>query len=326
MTLIAQKHIYKQLARTKRIAASPAFAGLHVADAVAAPPAGASEANVTARLYNSNPAKQVMPAIMADVRVATGVADTDPRQAKQSKRSSQADQMEQSKHELGQSKSSEHDCRLGSSSASESEPEPDAACHYPTSLPRAEPSSRSPSPSGSASTSEFLPNPAASKPSKPPAQTTFLPSLMGGYLSGSDSASDPDDDPDARPARKNRMGQQARRMLWEKKFGANANHLRKQRRNDAKAARSRDAGWDLKRGATAPDERPRKQAKSTVGGGTGKTQGKPRGGDGKAKRPTARSRSNRDDTGHLHPSWEAAKKAKQQRPTAQFQGKKVVFD
>jgi hypothetical protein len=34
----------------------------------------------------------------------------------------------------------------------------------------------------------------------------------------------------------------------------------------------------------------------------------------------------KDDAGTLHPSWEAAKKAKEAKQTAAFQGKKVVFE
>jgi hypothetical protein len=34
----------------------------------------------------------------------------------------------------------------------------------------------------------------------------------------------------------------------------------------------------------------------------------------------------RDDVGALHPSWEAAKRAKELKKVAVFEGKKVVFD
>jgi len=34
----------------------------------------------------------------------------------------------------------------------------------------------------------------------------------------------------------------------------------------------------------------------------------------------------KDDAGPLHPSWEAAKKAKEAKQMASFQGKKVVFE
>jgi hypothetical protein len=34
----------------------------------------------------------------------------------------------------------------------------------------------------------------------------------------------------------------------------------------------------------------------------------------------------KDDVGVLHPSWQAAKKAKEAKKTATFQGKRVTFD
>ncbi|KAG5942555.1 hypothetical protein E4U53_007218 [Claviceps sorghi] len=52
--------------------------------------------------------------------------------------------------------------------------------------------------------------------------STFLPSLMGGYISGSESASDIED---ARP--KKRRGQRARQAIWEQKYGSSAKHLQK---------------------------------------------------------------------------------------------------
>ena len=39
-----------------------------------------------------------------------------------------------------------------------------------------------------------------------------------------------------------------------------------------------------------------------------------------------RKSKSKEISGSLHPSWEAAKKAKEQKTTAPFQGKKVVFE
>ncbi|KAK8045209.1 Protein bud22 [Apiospora rasikravindrae] len=75
-------------------------------------------------------------------------------------------------------------------------------------------------------------------PSKP-GDSTFLPSLMGGYISGSESDAS---DVDVAPARNNRRGQRARQAIWEKKFKQEAKHLNKPKD-------SRDDGWDAKRGA-----------------------------------------------------------------------------
>jgi hypothetical protein len=155
---------------------------------------------------------------------------------------------------------------------------------------------------------------AAAKASKTPAtSTTFLPSLMmGGYWSGSES--EPEEIDEA-PRRKNRMGQQARRALWEKKYGAGANHVKegKQKSN------GRDGGWDPRKGATDGDGARRRfgTGSNTMALGTDKRTGSQRG-PAAGKKP--------QDDKPLHPSWEAARKAKEQKTMAAFQGKKVVFD
>ncbi|KAF6227928.1 hypothetical protein HO133_007656 [Letharia lupina] len=168
----------------------------------------------------------------------------------------------------------------------------------------------------------------------PPISTTFLPSLsLGGYWSGSDSASSDNDSSAANiEVRKNRMGQQARRALWEKKFGKNANHVKKQ-------AQDRDQGWDARKGAQGLDERG-KRGRGRGGFGRGLDaagRGGSRGGGRFAKSTGANSdpvvaRKAKPSAaaaaaeGPLHPSWEAARKAKEQKKAVPFQGKKVVFD
>jgi BUD22 len=152
-----------------------------------------------------------------------------------------------------------------------------------------------------------------------PSKSTFLPSLtMGGYWSGSESP--PEDDVEIAP-KKNRRGQRARQQLWEKKYGASAKHLQKQKNND------RNQGWNLQRGAQSDNGRYRKRASKrgnmllrrdstqrSVASDANKVEVNPR-----------RSRP-RDDMGSLHPSWQAAKLAKEKKQSASFQGKKTVFD
>ncbi|KAF2965333.1 hypothetical protein GQX73_g8215 [Xylaria multiplex] len=79
--------------------------------------------------------------------------------------------------------------------------------------------------------------------------SAFLPSLMGGYVSGSESASDVDVAP---PTRKNRRGQRARQAIWEKKYGEKAKHHQKEKD-------PRDSGWDMKRGAVDDTTKPWKK-------------------------------------------------------------------
>ncbi|KAK0709821.1 Bud-site selection protein [Lasiosphaeria miniovina] len=159
-----------------------------------------------------------------------------------------------------------------------------------------------------------IPRPPPAKKKKKETATatdsTFLPSLMAGYISGSESASDIDVEP-----RKNRRGQRARQQIWEKKFKAEAKHLKKMARDD---------GWDSKRGAVeaGEDGKPWKRGIRNPLLGRGG-----RGGADKAPPLPPPKPKTRDDTGPLHPSWEAKKKLKLlQKDTAPYQGKKITFD
>ncbi|KAK3110178.1 hypothetical protein LTR53_015808, partial [Teratosphaeriaceae sp. CCFEE 6253] len=162
----------------------------------------------------------------------------------------------------------------------------------------------------------------SSEPRKAPAlkSSAFVPSLsMGGYISG--SGSDVEDIDEA--PRKNRRGQRARQQIWEKKYGAKAQHLQKQK---VDVKQSRDQGWDPKRGAmdgsarrsgrerrTEHVARGRPAKTSEVVGERHVEQVKPK---------------HRDDGGALHPSWAAAKVAKEKKTAAPvaFAGKKITFD
>ncbi|CZR52245.1 uncharacterized protein PAC_02122 [Phialocephala subalpina] len=187
----------------------------------------------------------------------------------------------------------------------------------------------------SESDSEPEPEPRPKKTSKPKVQSgkggnsTFLPSLMGGYWSGSESeASDLENAP---PAKKNRPGQMARRAIWEKKYGEKANHIKTGQ--GLVASRGKDDGWDAKRGA--------KDSSSGRGRGREPNRDKPKvmnrkdrrslmGGTGENATPIAPRneppKKMRDDVGVLHPSWQAAKIAKEMKKAVAFQGKKVTFD
>lgn len=147
----------------------------------------------------------------------------------------------------------------------------------------------------------------------PVRDSTFLPSLMGGYISGSESASDIDVAPP-----KKRLGQRSRQAIAEKKYGARAKHLRQERRNGG-----RDAGWDMKRGAVEAGDHNRKAPWKKGGPHQGNRydQG-PHQPQGQRTEPRP---TKRDDQGQLHPSWQAAKKAKEQK-AATFSGQKIVFD
>lgn len=155
------------------------------------------------------------------------------------------------------------------------------------------------------------------KASRIKAERGFLPSLMGGYISGSESeASDIDVAP---AARKNRRGQRARQAIWEKKFKEKAKHLSQEKT-------SRDDGWDLKRGAV--DGSARTPWKTGI-----KTPFERRAGGQRDELPANAAEPQvpkvprkKDNEGPLHPSWEARKKAKEAQETATYSGKKITFD
>lgn len=361
-------------------------------------PRNTAESNVLARLFKSNPVKNVLPDIMAGIRKLLGLDDmpsgknnNNSESAKDASRNEKSAWQIQSQREEVDASQSEseaeeravrkdersqlHDAHgeegsgrdedsvvadgdgsesdefaqfdaliaPGSDSEnSEAESEPEGISRTPALAADDISDSVSRSPSPSFSIADSPPPPPSKKTkgdkdsSKTPAKdTTFLPSLMmGGYWSGSESeATDDEAAASGPPRRKNRMGQQARRALWEKKYGVKANHVQNEQK---KQKHSRDSGWDTKRGATT-DGGGRGRGGKYGGGGRGGGFGRPQGGRGGAHSsgPSSASGANlvaakgkraSQDTGPLHPSWEAKRRAKEQAATASFQGKKVVFD
>ncbi|GKZ24605.1 hypothetical protein AbraIFM66951_012009 [Aspergillus brasiliensis] len=385
----AEKYLFKQLSKTKRIAESPVFIQFKEKKKITAEgPKSTAEANVTARLYKSTPVKNVFPGIMEGIRKLLGIEDKqqpaggdvkggekrkketkekptkeeksskkkDSSEAVSSKRTSASAEpeaeaelsgdedinMDDAGSEADSIDFAQFDSRLAPDSGDEDEDEDeDHSRDISDGISDEEEEedddqhihshqsnisiSRSPSPD----------SPPAKKPkgsskasSTPATSTTFLPSLtMGGYWSGSESEAEDGEAANEPPRRKNRMGQQARRALWEKKYGSGANHV-KQEMNKNRRNGGRDSGWDPRRGATGGGDRWGRGGGQH--GGRGRPQqrdqqyGRPQrdggggGGGGFQKKP--------EDNKPLHPSWEAARKAKEQKATAAFQGKKVTFD
>ncbi|PHH87918.1 hypothetical protein CDD83_8233 [Cordyceps sp. RAO-2017] len=145
--------------------------------------------------------------------------------------------------------------------------------------------------------------------------STFLPSLIGGYVSGSESASEIED---AKP--KKRRGQRARQAIWEKKFGASAKHLRKQSQKGG-----RDSGWDMRRGAVNGEEQGRRTPWKKGVRNPLATYANSPDQAGPVRRPEPKA-TKRDDEGSLHPSWAAKKKAQDAHKSVAFSGQKVVFE
>ncbi|KAK1149189.1 hypothetical protein N8T08_006409 [Aspergillus melleus] len=364
--IVAAKYLLKQMFKTKRIAETTAFTEFYAYKSKKIStegPKSPAEANVMARLYKSNPVKNVYPDIMTGIRDLLGLKDAPAGKkdgkgkeknggAKVQKSVSKAELDDISGGESGEEDEGENGGALGATSRKAggdddedqevSDAESDDFAQFDSRLaPDSEdedeqsgsedgsdggidlstakiPSdmsiSRSPSPDSPPAKKQKAKKTAAA----PITSTTFLPSLsMGGYFSGSESEAE---DVEEAPRRKNRMGQQARRALWEKKFGSGANHVKNQKE---KSRNNRDSGWDVRRGATDGREGPRGRRGQGRGGAMGPTGANalPRQGDRSRGAPPKKPEDNKP----LHPSWEAAKKAKEQK-AASFQGKKVVFD
>lgn len=364
----------KQLAKTKRIAESPEFARLRKSTSVSlSGPRDPAEANVTARLFKSNPVQNVLPDIMSGIRSVLGLEDLPPQKpVAMTERKAEDENVDTTRDNsdrrqaLDQSDDEDDSFKSdrplqiadsGDVSMDDAEDESNNFAHFDARLASASDESDSDAESDldnarrprskqeqydpaagltlspSESQDESAPDsPPASKMkgrkkaalADPPKDTTFLPSLMmGGYWSGSESG-DGDDVGNAEPApgRKNRMGQQARRALWEKKFGSKANHLKSEQK---KGKDNRDRGWDMHKGAMderGAEPRWRNHQSDPSSRDWRQTQGLRR---EDAVRPPQRPKASPEQK-PIHPSWQAARKAKEQKAQATFQGKKITFD
>ncbi|KAI9369070.1 Bud-site selection protein [Aspergillus egyptiacus] len=362
----AEKYLFKQLVKTKRIAESTVFVRFKQSKNIPVEgPKSTEEANVTARLFKSTPVKNVLPGIMDGMRGLFGLEPAgaagknnkggktqgkDTREDEKTKKKDtqrrgdavdgSEEEEEQSGDEArrrdvddmdvdaesGEEDYSHFDARLASDSEddnSDDDGSSDAEKRHTKSHPPPRSSmsiSLSPEPEPEP---ELEPEPKKKSKAKasttPATSTTFLPSLMmGGYWSGSESEPE---ELDEQPRRKNRMGQQARRALWEKKYGARANHVKEQKKKAGK--NGRDSGWDPRKGATGGDGDGGRR-KFGTGSNAMAMSGKDRMQQQGKENPRGGKKAQDDKP--LHPSWEAARKAKEQKATASFSGKKVVFD
>lgn len=306
------------------------------------------ETNVTARLFNSNRVKTVLPAIIEGIRGILGLDDVKTLANKATQkgevqiaskssavkairdsiqaRTPATDQNHlSSENEGAEDAFTQYDDRLASSSESENEEEefpPFRSLKSNYDPIRDLSLSSTPSVADSDSPPPIAKGSKSRKASEKSSTTTFLPSLtMGGYWSGTESEAEDDQSAAAALAtRKNRMGQQARRKLWEKKYGQNANHVRKQTDSS-----HRDRGWDVRRGATSQDYRGKDRGPDGRFASRSKIRGSALARDDRLQRPRVSARQAQEEK-PIHPSWEAARKAKEKKSQASFQGKKLVFD
>lgn len=159
------------------------------------------------------------------------------------------------------------------------------------------------------------------KSAKPATTTTtqqekfVLPALASGYFSGGSDDEEMEDDDSSKPRdrgynleqdevvkqattqRKNRRGQQARRAIYEKKFGNKANHIQKEKEDKQRKWAERQAEFE-KREARRKElgiEHPKQRTLPELP----------------------------EKLQPLHPSWEAKKKLSSAQ--VKFEGKKIVF-
>ncbi|KAH7020605.1 putative cellular morphogenesis protein [Macrophomina phaseolina] len=365
--VLAEAHLYKTLLKIKSIKEHPALPPwIKLPEG---PKVDTATMNVQARLFNANPTKEAMDAIVKDVRSILELDTARGPKAKRARSESEEESAAEKKKKRGKAKeeTAEDDeessdegkgadkdgeddewdsedfegfsDRIAASSDFESEEEGMSELkksYKPVrDLSFTPPSSREASPSQESTPDPTFSDSASGSPEPAPKtrakmkapvvenKSTFLPSLSAvGYISGSESEPEDLEDQIA-PPRKNRRGQRARQQLWEKKYGNSAKHLAKKKE---KEKNDRNAGWDAKRGAVDRDG-------SKGKGKFGRDKGMNRSGRGPKATDAntvelGKKKDHRDDSGKLHPSWEAAKLAKEKAKlnNVQFQGKKVTFD
>jgi hypothetical protein len=336
---VAKNHIAKSLFTAKRVRESPAFQVVYGVDPKFEPVSSPAKGNVLGRLFRSTVAMKAMASIMdstysvlgldgkARKTTASRIAQKEwPTDSHDDDIPKELDPMEvtseeeDSGHEAPASNLKDD---LANSDGTDDEDEGD---------PEEEDDLVASSDDGSVNEGSNLDEcpplkTAKTRPAEQPrpdrtskaGETSFLPSLsMGGYFSGPDDDSeDEEESTQPKKQRKNRRGQRARQQLAELKYGRNAKHLEKQ-------TKSRDAGWDVRKGAVG-----------TRGAADKTSKRSPR--ESRLDRPTRMTGSktsstskklSRDDSGPLHPSWEAAKLRKERAAgqKVKFEGKKVTFD
>ncbi|KAJ1303552.1 hypothetical protein OPQ81_011736 [Rhizoctonia solani] len=167
-------------------------------------------------------------------------------------------------------------------------------------------------------------------------ESRFLPSLATGFIRGDSDGSDIEDT-DAATGRKNRRGQRARKAIWEKKYGRNANHIKKAREEAVARGRGRGRG---RGGSTAGIGRgERLNAEGRAGDSGAPRGGAPAGRGGRVRPPPAPLPTTQDsgwpqrpakkekEEKPMHPSWIAKQRLKSKESiTAAPQGKKIVFN
>ena len=191
------------------------------------------------------------------------------------------------------------------------------------------------------------------------AESTFLPSLSVGFIRGDSDSEWSDSEAKTTDIRKNRRGQRARRAyvihfiecksllmmissIWEKKYGKNANHTKKQRVTMEASGRGRSLHPEVAGShRTTQSKGPRGPGRGGKHDTTVQQHHQPADAGWGQRKNSAPSSSKRVGTSTrsaaqqppqreerpLHPSWEAKKKQKEKQSAGILppQGKKIKF-
>ncbi|KAL8914747.1 MAG: hypothetical protein Q9172_007033 [Xanthocarpia lactea] len=366
-----ENHLYKSLLQTKSIASAPGLQ-LHIQRRAKdkSKPHDVAQANVQARLFNSQPVKKAIDDVMSSVRSSLGLEEVHNVKKKRLRKKDFEQHLQttdQDDLERANGPTLERSPRKGVLLPSVDDSSSEDRSEYDKFNSRLVGSSDESSDGDSISVDykdsrtisardsnqqfSLSPSPEFSVPSvatdSPPSHkvraperstlalqsTTFIPSLMmGGYWSGSEPASDKEGSL-GEQSRKNRRGQRERRLIAEKKFGQKAKHLKQHGQGQGQ---DRDRGWDPRKGAQTDEtdefgkmRRWRKDGSTRVHQGPRPIKKGPAAGSGANSDPVGPRRPAikvKPAEGPLHPSWQAAKKAKEQNQSATFQGKRMTFD
>jgi len=154
-------------------------------------------------------------------------------------------------------------------------------------------------------------------------ESIFLPSLSVGFIRGGSDDSDWSEtegkDTDLEP-KKNRRGQRARRAIWEKKFGRNANHKKKEEETRALARTIRGHTSQITGSKTSKTQ----QGSSATKGSLRQSKDKS---FSQVHNPAYGSSALVTPASTLHPSWEAKRRLKEKQSIGivTSQGKKIKF-
>lgn len=157
-------------------------------------------------------------------------------------------------------------------------------------------------------------------------QSTFLPSLSAGFVRGASDDSDFDGMAAATgdiDFKKNRRGQRARRAIWEKKYGRNANHKKKEleHRGASSSGKERQHG-----GAASGQHRDAPTRRQAGGNAVTHAQHNVNQHANAAVQPARIPAQGREERS-LHPSWEAKRKLKEKESASivPSRGQKIKF-